>query len=246
MGQRTKGKCKYCGKEYTFSYMNKHLPACGERRKQWLAETGSKQCGYFELAIYPRYGREHWLFVEMKETASLKDLDAFLRDIWLECCGHLSAFTIEGIRYEIDAGYEDFWQEPSKSMNCQLKTVLEKGVTFDYEYDFGSTTDLMITVVNYRVGITRKEKLVILSRNNPIEYICENCGKAPAQRICTECYWKGGGLLCEKCAKTHECGEDIQLCICNSPRMGVCAYEGSDKYPDQFVSDAEPPRMRPH
>lgn len=26
----------------------------------------------------------------------LDDLDQFIRDIWVECCGHLSAFYIEG------------------------------------------------------------------------------------------------------------------------------------------------------
>lgn len=103
------------------------------------------------MASYPKYGREHCLFVEVKETASLKDLDSFLRDIWLECCGHLSGFEIEGISYEAETGCDYTWQEVSKSMNCKLMSVLRKGLTFDYEYDFGSTTGLMITVVNYRV-----------------------------------------------------------------------------------------------
>ena len=58
MAKRTKGKCKYCGKEYTFSYMNKHLPVCEERQKKWAEETGGKKTGYFELAIYPKYNRE--------------------------------------------------------------------------------------------------------------------------------------------------------------------------------------------
>ena len=35
----------------SFSYMNKHLPVCEERQKKWAEETGSKECGYFELAV---------------------------------------------------------------------------------------------------------------------------------------------------------------------------------------------------
>ena len=31
--------------------------------------------------------------------------------------------------------------------------------------------------------------------------------------------------------------EDFLLPICNSPRMGVCGYCGSEKYPDKFVPD---------
>lgn len=239
MSKHTKGKCKYCGKEYTFSYMNKHLPACKERQKKWAEETASKKCGYFELAVYPKYNRDYWLYVEIKETATLKDVDQFLRDIWVECCGHLSAFDIGGISYDVAPQDDFFWGKPAKSMSCKLKSVLEKGMTFSYEYDFGSTTELMITVVNYRVGDDRKEKLIILSRNNPIEILCNVCGKNSAAYICAECFYEGRGWLCEDCAKTHECGEEMLLPVCNSPRMGVCGYCGSNIYPDQFVPDTE-------
>ncbi len=100
-------------------------------------------------------------------------------------------------------------------------------MTFDCEYDFGSTTELMITVTNYRTGVGRKEKLVILSRNNPIEFLCDECGKKPAVYICAECLYEGNGWLCEDCAKTHKCGEEMLLPVCNSPRMGVCGYCGN-------------------
>ena len=73
-------------------------------------------------------------------------------------------------------------------------------MTFGYQYDFGSTTELMITVANYRVMNNRKEKLIILSRNNPIEILCEECGKKPVAYICTECFYEGSGWLCEDCA----------------------------------------------
>ncbi|MCI8316231.1 MAG: hypothetical protein HFH74_14580 [Lachnospiraceae bacterium] len=44
-------------------------------------------------------------------------------------------------------------------------------------------------------------------------------------------------FLCENCIKVLPCDEEMQTKVCNSPRMGACAYDGSDKYPDQFVSD---------
>ena len=87
----------------------------------------------------------------------------------------MSAFGIGGISYDVAPQDDFFWGKPAKSMSCKLKSVLEKGMTFSYEYDFGSTTELMITVVNYRVGDDRKEKLIILSRNNPIEILCDVC-----------------------------------------------------------------------
>ena len=48
---------------------------------------------------------------------------------------------------------------------------------------------------------------------------------------------EGGRWLCEDCAKTHECGEEMLLPVCNSPRLGVCGYCGSNIYPDRFVPD---------
>lgn len=75
----------------------------------------------------------------------------------------LGAFEIDGTRYEVMPDRDFFWGEPPKSMNYKLKTVLEKGMTMEYEYDFGSTTELRITVVNYQIRPLRKEKLTILS-----------------------------------------------------------------------------------
>lgn len=240
MAQKIKGKCKFCGKQYTFAYMNKHLPTCQVRLGQLAAEKGMKLCGYYELAICFAYNRNYWMYIEMKETATLRDLDTFLRDIWMECCGHLSAFDINGVSYDIEPEEASMWGEPAKSMNYKLSTVLHKGLTFTYEYDFGSTTKLMITAVNYRVKDWKKEKIVILSRNNPHEYMCEQCGEKPATALCAICYCEcGEGFLCEACSQTHSCGEEMMLTVCNSPRMGVCGYCGSSRYPDQFLSDVE-------
>lgn len=239
MSTQTKGKCKYCGKEYTKAYMIKHLAKCKEREARITAETGTKKCGYFEISISGKYYNAYWLIIEMREDATLKDLDAFLRDIWLECCGHLSAFEICGVSYEVAPDADAFWGEPAKSMNYKLKSVLQEGMTVNYEYDFGSTTELVISVKDYRVSYWKKDKLTILSRNTPLEFLCDACHEKPATVICAECIYDGAGFLCDDCKDTHECGEDMQLNICNSPRKGVCAYEGSDIYPDQFIPDKE-------
>ena len=52
MAVQTKGKCKYCGKTYTKSYMLRHLADCKERKP---LTADSKKCKYYELAIYGRY-----------------------------------------------------------------------------------------------------------------------------------------------------------------------------------------------
>lgn len=232
MSKQSKGKCRFCGKEYTKTSMLKHISACKERKNEQDKLASDKECGYFGLAISGKYDKSYWLLTEFREDAKLKDVDGFLRDIWLECCGHLSAFNIYGITYENDPVPSAAWGYPVKGMNFKLKTVIEKGMVFDYEYDFGSTTDLTINVFEYRVGTWKKDLLTILSRNNPIEYICDECGDQKATAVCTECMQEGAGLLCDDCQEDHECGEDMFMNICNSPRFGVCGYDGSIKYPD--------------
>lgn len=237
MREKTKGKCKYCGKEYAKAYMMRHLKSCKERKAKLEAETGSEKCKYYQLVIFDRYNDDYWLMIEMRDDTTLKYLDDFLRDIWLECCGHLSAFRIDGISYEEDPDIDYYWDEPPRSMDCELKDVLEVGMKIGYEYDFGSTTDLLISVSGVRDGVKTGDELTILSRNNAEEWMCDHCGANHATLICACCLWEEERMFCDKCAEEHSCGMDMMLPVCNSPRMGVCGYCGSEEYPDQFVPD---------
>lgn len=236
---KTKGKCKYCGKEFTNAYMGRHLEACAKRKEVNAQPQGEKQCGYFLLNIYAKHNKKYWLYVEIKDRATLKDLDQFLRDIWLECCGHLSAFDIYGQSYELMPNREFYWGKPPKGMNHKLYTVIEEGMLIGYEYDYGSTTDLQIKVCGHRTGAIRKEKVTILSRNNPIEHRCSICGEAEGEIGCLECLYNGieEAFMCEECSFDHHCGEEMLFYVCNSPRMAVCGYTGSDIYPERFEPD---------
>lgn len=63
-----------------------------------------------------------------------------------------------------------------------------------------------------------------------------------------EGFYDGTPFLCDECLEKIEEGNmetdeefdfhtDFLLPVCNSPRMGVCGYEGSDCYPEQFEPD---------
>jgi len=212
--------------------MVKHLQSCKGSSLALEGENSEKQAGYFDLLINDKYSKQYWLIVEMKDTASLKDLDQFLRDIWLECCGHLSGFIIDGIHYESDAQVADEWMVPVKGMNIKLQKLLVPGMVFDHQYDYGSTTELTLSVIEHHLGPARKDKVKILSRNLPITFVCEACKKNPATVICLACIDEEAGLLCDDCRNDHECDEGMFVNICNSPRTGVCGYEGSTRYPD--------------
>lgn len=252
MPKQSKGLCKYCGKEYTRGGMLKHLLACKERKNVLDKETGKRKSGYFELVISGKYISTYWLIIEMRDTATLKDLDIFLREIWVECCGHLSAFTINGETYEVLPDTDDIWggfSEPSKSMDYKLKDVFSVGMSAEYEYDFGSTTELVIKVQDYRTGVWKKDAVTILSRNNSPEILCSVCGEKKAEWVLPERYYEEDPFRCDSCLKSpgedeegdmedegYDC-EEFYLPVCNSPRMGVCGYEGSDIYPDVFEPD---------
>lgn len=246
MAKQTRGFCKYCGKEYTRTGMVKHLVACKERAKQ--CESAKEKAKYFELVLYGKYDKDYWLIIQIKENATLKDLDQFIRNIWVECCGHLSAFEVYGQRYESMPAEDSFWGEPAKRMNYKLKSVFEQGMQIEYEYDYGSTTELIICVQGYYNAPNHKEKITILSRNNPPQFVCSICGENTAVWINPEGFYEGTSFLCDECLEKIEEGNmetdeefdfdtDFLLPVCNSPRMGVCGYEGSDCYPEQFEPD---------
>jgi hypothetical protein len=98
---------------------------------------------------------------------------------------------------------------------------------FYYEYDYGSTTDLVLRTVADWEGKTGRSAVTPLARNLPPEIFCDICGSPKrATRVCTECQWNGEGWLCGECAAKHECGEEMLLPVVNSPRTGVCGYTG--------------------
>lgn len=247
MAVQTRGFCKYCGKEYTKGGMLRHLAACKKRALVLEKENLKRKCRYFQIVISGKYVKDYWLIVETSENTTLKELDKFIRDIWVECCGHLSAFICHGVEYESCPSTDRFWGQPSKNMNYRLKDVVNVGDSISYEYDFGSTTELLINIHGVREGEKRNNEIVILSRNNPPKIVCSNCGQNEANWVDTEAYYEGLPFWCEDCLNEEygdeEDGEyserEFLLPICNSPRMGVCGYEGSDIYPDQFEPDAE-------
>jgi hypothetical protein len=149
--------------------------------------------------------------------APLSRLDDFLRHIWLECCGHMSAFEIDGIRYSVSP------MEEERGMGAPLSRVLDVGSKFFYAYDFGSTTELALKVVGFWNQGKPRGAVQLLARNDPPQIICGQCKTQPATQICIE---SEETWLCETCMAAHECDDAMHLPVVNSPRVGVCAYTG--------------------
>lgn len=222
-----KGTCELCGRTLSKGGMTRHLKACVERED--VAPKGGAARDRFHLVISGRHHAEYWLHVDVTARATLADLDAFLRNTWLECCGHLSAFHIGGERFEREAAHDPYgWGPPTRSMATSVERVLSPGLGFLYEYDFGSTTELQLRVVDRGPRRSSNRRIRLLARNLAPEIVC--CCGQPATRICTECMWDGDAWFCDACLEQHGCGDEMSLPHVNSPRVGVCGYTGSDSY----------------
>ena len=207
--------------------MARHLKTCKARAKEneesaakgVAVAKGSAIRTIIHLQVDGRYSPMYWMHIEIPENATLKDLDNFLRQTWLECCGHLSSFEIAGRTF-----ISEKMEPGDRSMKVALGKVIAPGMKFDHIYDFGTSTELSLKFVSAREGFAQDKAVRILARNDPPDIRCE-CGK-PATAVCCQCICEGTGWVCDECAKKHECGEDMLLPVVNSPRVGMCGYTG--------------------
>ncbi len=228
---QSEGICQLCQGVFKKGQMTRHIQKCvatHEREGQAVSQSRVKTGRLFHVIVQSPGASEYWLHLEVPETATLLDLDVFLRRIWLECCGHMSQFKIGHTYYLDSPEYTDFdspWGMDSeeKEMTTSVADLFHPKLEFSYEYDMGSTTELALKVAGERQGpVTKKSGIRLMARNIPPIISCGKCG-APAAWIDTEHSWEAEGWLCEKCA-----GEDPEmfLPVVNSPRTGVCGYTG--------------------
>jgi hypothetical protein len=169
------------------------------------------------------WGYGFWLDLEMKGSATLQDLDGYLRAIWLECCGHLSMFSTGG------------WAEEDEiSLNTRIHQVFKPGVQIVHVYDFGTSSETLVKAVAVRDGRPTTSRLIaLMARNNPPDLACMECDQL-ASGICIECGIEdyADGLLCDQHGETHphrDYGDPMP--VVNSPRMGMCGYVGPAEPP---------------
>jgi len=193
------GNCFICNKTAGRTALKNHV----------LKEhsEGGEKC-YLIRAEGAYQGSPHWLFFSVSLTAKLDDVDDFLREIWCECCGHLSSFST---RYS------------ELPMTTKI-SMLDVGYSLLYEYDFGSTTEILVTVVEKIKRPKQQEKVQLLARNVMTAEVCSTCAK-PAEYVDAG-PWEGDDFACELCLDEKNTGDIHWMPITNSPRSGVCGYDG--------------------
>ena len=215
-----KGECRICGGKYTARGMMAHL-------KKHAMRYG-KDTNHFIIRIDSGPKEPFWMYVQVSTEATFGVLDKFLRAVWLECCGHLSEFTVDG---------------RSAGIRKRLSALLSEGASFSYQYDMGDTTDLRLTIIGRTARIMPMRgwfsedayyppdpvmgegKVYIMALHDKVRYNCEKCGNE-ASHVCSQCIYEGTGALCKVCAPDHECGDDMLLPTAQSPRVGTCGFDG--------------------
>jgi hypothetical protein len=223
-GTQSRGQCAFCGYETTKGSMPKHLAVCPQRKAQMTSaeQAQRKPEPLYHLRVQDAYASAFWLDLEVRGSAKLSDIDAYLRAIWLECCGHLSQFSIGG------------WRGEEIAKARRVDAIFRPDVELTHIYDFGTSSETRIKAVGQRAGVPLTNRpMVLMARNLMPETLCIECGQ-PATRLCMECLieTESQGTLCEAHAATHphhDYGEPGELF--NSPRVGMCGYEGPAEPP---------------
>lgn len=206
--RRYEGQCKFCKMDFSKRHIIDHLTHCEKR-------TRDKNIQNLRVRILDPYMKNFWLIVECNQRATLKDLDTLMREVWVECCGHLSLF----------GGYGN---EVGKRRS--IMDVLQQGDTLSYIYDFGTSTELSIEALgDSNCEISGKKNVELVARNYVPQSLCAECGEQ-ATSVCTVCAEEEPAFACDRCVEKYH-NEEIEgeehyiLPVANSPRCGVCGYE---------------------
>jgi hypothetical protein len=223
-GKQSKGMCAYCGQELIKSQVAKHLSACQKRQTiiDKAERKKSKSETLYHLRVQDAWRKEFWLDLEMRGSSALNDLDFYLRSIWLECCGHMSQFSVGG------------WRGNEIPKSRKVDEVFKTGTELTHIYDFGTSSETLIKVVGMREGKpTNAHPITLMARNIIPEAKCIECEQAAAW-LCNECLIEEDvwGVLCDEHAETHPHDNyDEPIPLVNSPRLGMCGYEGPAEPP---------------
>ncbi len=223
--KQTRGVCAFCGRNLTGGGMSRHLATCSKRQEAIRAadESPGRRTRLLHLHLRDAWRENYWLYLEMDARAPMAHLDDYLRAIWLDCCGHMSAFFLGKP-----------WLGRGVPMGAPAGRALQPDQKIYHLYDFGTTSTTLIRVVGAREGkpLTH-HPIYLMARNSPPEYPCMECGQ-PARWFCWECQIEEdkSGLLCDLHLEDHpyeDYGPPVE--IVNSPRMGLCGYAGPAEPP---------------
>jgi hypothetical protein len=159
------------------------------------------------------------MHIEIPATATLLELDQFLRDIWLECCGHLSRFTIDEQEYDYYLDEDDTYGY--RAFGTQMVEQFKQAMGGDppeelFKHWFRPPprhmSDIKLADVlkpgmkfyhEYDFGTTTDLTIKVLAKREArvskkfgVQILARN---EPPEIMCDECRKKAASVLCLEC-----------------------------------------------
>lgn len=211
-GIESKGKCFYCNELLESKELKTHLAKHLKELEKNAKDSETETFCHVEVQA-----EDMFLHLLVKGDTKMKTIDTFLKKIWLDCCGHMSGFSHRHFKI---------------SKSDLVEHIFEPKVKVQHQYDYGSTTHLDL-IGHKHYQLKEKKELILLSRNEPLKLMCDICKKKIATTLCCVCLWDDESFFCDNCSEKHgencsDYADYASMPIVNSPRMGVCGYEGGE------------------
>lgn len=130
----------------------------------------------------------------------LQEVDEILREVWMECCMHLSTFTVKkNFMERTYISSEDSWDEDDGIMSkTKVSKLFEPGLVLEYKYDMGTTSYATLTcIAKFKAAGTKAIENPVLARNIQPKGRCSQCKKLKSdcmidryeyELICKDCF----------------------------------------------------------
>ena len=207
----------------------------------------------------------HWLELTARPTATLGDLNHFLKRVWLRCCDHQSRFIVHeqldlrGHPKAVDWELQNILVQASEPyLRVPMEDILDHGTEFEYQYDPTDTTKVQLGCSGYapvpfdelheRLGTSCLEgslatdNFVVIGRNDPPQK-CEACGDVAYRRYYrdTDRLLTAGGDVPISVPPffCDQCCPDHGPFVImeNSPRVGIRCYDAAHNEPEDDPED---------
>ena len=200
------GQCHLCGIAVRADDASDHARSCVSaafQRMEYKNGLDSRRGEKGTMMFWVRGDEVRtWMMLAVRSDTSLLQLDHFLRNVWLECCGHMSRFDIGGALYGGPVRSSgrtsilgDGLTEPDqRHMMYRVQEIVAPGELFRHEYDYDCiwSTSLDLECVAVPSGpydylrelISPPQSaeghpddfVTIVARNLPLE-VCFTCGE---------------------------------------------------------------------
>ena len=262
----SEGICHVCSSLLRADDVRSHAATCftdAVRSRYIVRDVDERYARSQPLLIWVRSDElRHWMMLVVQPTASLRQLDQFLRDQWLECCGHMSHFEIGDTQYSACVPGPgdpprfdtDLAESDEQHMVHTVEETIAMGQKFRHEFDYGDTTCLDLELVallpvpyeyvkefiNPPGGAQGHfdDFITVVARNLSPER-CFTCGAVAHWRYYENPYVhippEEGGPIVGPPYFCNDCApREVMLSkLRNSPRVGVGCYDNTHDEPEQ-------------